>query len=149
MVVGSRDMLPERVRAAAEKAENLTKHHERCGTVHCLWQLTHIGCSAVFNLCMPYTSRDEMATAVQSAIQERIDTDSESPYVLCMSLKYCLNAVYRITTDDVEAHLMTTLSGSPPLDVLVRTSGVKRLSDYMLWQVRGSFSQFQSSIVDP
>ena len=29
---------------------------------------------------------------------------------------------------------MTSLSGSPPLDVLVRTSGVQRLSDYMLWQ---------------
>ena len=31
---------------------------------------------------------------------------------------------------------MTTLVNSPPLDILVRTSGVKRLSDYLLWQVR-------------
>ena len=46
----------------------------------------------------------------------------------------------RITADDIEAHLMTSLAGSPPLDVLIRTSGVKRLSDYMLWQVRGSSS---------
>lgn len=30
---------------------------------------------------------------------------------------------------------MTSLSGSPPLDILIRTSGVKRLSDYMMWQV--------------
>jgi len=30
---------------------------------------------------------------------------------------------------------MVTARGSPPLDVLVRTSGVKRLSDFMLWQV--------------
>ena len=29
---------------------------------------------------------------------------------------------------------MTSRVGSPPLDVLVRTSGVRRLSDYMLWQ---------------
>ena len=31
---------------------------------------------------------------------------------------------------------MTSLAGSPPLDILIRTSGVKRLSDYLLWQVR-------------
>ena len=30
---------------------------------------------------------------------------------------------------------MTSLVGSPPLDILVRTSGVKRLSDFFLWQV--------------
>jgi len=30
---------------------------------------------------------------------------------------------------------MMTARGSPPLDVLIRTSGVKRLSDFMLWQV--------------
>jgi undecaprenyl diphosphate synthase len=28
------------------------------------------------------------------------------------------------------------MSGSPPLDILIRTSGVKRLSDFFLWQVR-------------
>lgn len=40
-----------------------------------------------------------------------------------------------ITADEIEAHLMTSLAGSPPLDILVRSSGVRRLSDYMLWQV--------------
>ena len=29
---------------------------------------------------------------------------------------------------------MTSKSVSPPLDILVRTSGVRHLSDYMLWQ---------------
>lgn len=31
---------------------------------------------------------------------------------------------------------MTARAGSPPLDLLVRTSGVRRLSDFLLWQVR-------------
>lgn len=39
-----------------------------------------------------------------------------------------------ITEDTIDANLMTSLSGSPPLDILVRTSGVRRLSNYMLWQ---------------
>ena len=40
-----------------------------------------------------------------------------------------------ISEADIDANLMTTLAGSPPLDMLIRTSGVKRLSDFMLWQV--------------
>lgn len=31
---------------------------------------------------------------------------------------------------------MTSAVGSPPIDILVRTSGVKRLSDFLTWQVR-------------
>lgn len=37
-----------------------------------------------------------------------------------------------ITADTLSAHMYT--SSCPPLDLLVRTSGVERLSDFMLWQ---------------
>jgi len=39
-----------------------------------------------------------------------------------------------ITEKDIEDNLLTSLGGSPPLDILIRTSGVKRLSDFLLWQ---------------
>lgn len=44
----------------------------------------------------------------------------------------------RITEDDIERYMMTNLAGSPPLDILVRSSGVKRLSDFLMWQVRST-----------
>ncbi|TCD66805.1 cis-prenyltransferase [Steccherinum ochraceum] len=102
-VVGKKELLPVRVQLAVEKAEHLTAKNDR----------------SILNLCMPYTSRDEMATAVQFAVQEALENDDQDA---------------EITEKDIDAHLMTTLAGSPPLDILVRTSGVKRLSDYLLWQ---------------
>jgi ditrans,polycis-polyprenyl diphosphate synthase len=40
-----------------------------------------------------------------------------------------------ITENDIEDRLLTAKVNTPPLDILIRTSGVKRLSDYLLWQV--------------
>ncbi|CCM06762.1 uncharacterized protein FIBRA_09060 [Fibroporia radiculosa] len=103
-IVGKRSLLPPRVLAVAEKAEHISRNNTR----------------AILNFCMPYASRDEIATAVESAVEEALE--SEDPIH------------YNITEDTIYAHLMTTKVGSPPLDVLVRTSGVCRLSDYLLWQ---------------
>lgn len=45
---------------------------------------------STLNLCMPYTSRDEIATAVRSAVQEKVAgglEDTEHTYVpSCLSL---------------------------------------------------------------
>ncbi|THH00217.1 hypothetical protein EW026_g2284 [Hermanssonia centrifuga] len=102
-VLGKTELLPSRVQAAIRKAEEMTRHNDR----------------AILNLCMPYASRDEMTSAIQSTVREAIR--SESNHV-------------EITEKDLDAHMMTSMVGSPPVDILVRTSGVKRLSDYLVWQ---------------
>jgi len=98
-VLGKTSLLPNTVQRAIEKAETLTRQNKR----------------AILNLCMAYTSRDEIATAIESCARSLQGSADRS-----------------ISEHDIDSHLMTRRS--PPLDILVRTSGVKRLSDFLLWQ---------------
>lgn len=60
--------------------------------------------------------------------------------LVCGLVLYNLHHIFSvsryITEKEIDSQLGISLGGSPPLDILVRTSGVKRLSDFMLWQVR-------------
>ncbi|KIJ64398.1 hypothetical protein HYDPIDRAFT_167737 [Hydnomerulius pinastri MD-312] len=103
-VLGNRDLLPPSVQAAIEKAEAMTQHNS----------------SAILNVCAPYASQHEITTAVESVIREAIDEGDLDGS--------------KITEHTITSHLSTSLAGSPPLDVFVRTSGVKRLSGFMAWQ---------------
>lgn len=41
----------------------------------------------------------------------------------------------KISISDIDESLYTTERSLPPVDILVRTSGVKRFSDFLLWQI--------------
>ncbi|KAG5644409.1 hypothetical protein DXG03_008576 [Asterophora parasitica] len=116
-VVGNVALLPESVQEAVRKAESMTRHNNK----------------AIFNLCMPYTSRDEITTAVQNCVRNIQNSGSDERTT--------------ITEDDIDRQLMTSLGGSPPLDILVRTSGVKRLSDFLLWQASHYVLQMPTSLI--
>lgn len=103
-IIGRTDLLPESVRKAACEAERKTRNNHK----------------AILNLCIPYTSRDEMTTAVQACVREAMKPGPDTKRV--------------ITEDDIHGQLLTTRCGSPPLDILIRTGGDKRLSDFLLWQ---------------
>ena len=64
------------------------------------------------NICVAYAGRDEIASAIRETV-----ADSGFPT--------------KITAKSLTEHMFI---GFPPLDLLVRTSGVYRLSDCMLWQ---------------
>ncbi|THH17411.1 hypothetical protein EW146_g3412 [Bondarzewia mesenterica] len=102
-VLGHIELLAPNIRDAIHKAQELTQNNDK----------------AILNLCMPYASRHEIATAVEATVRDAM-VSNQLPV--------------QITEKDIDANLMTTKGGSPPLDILVRTSGVKRLSDYLLWQ---------------
>lgn len=70
---------------------------------------------AVLNVCFPYTSRDEMAHSVKGVVKASLD----DPNMI-------------IDENTLEKFLYT--SEAPPLDLLIRTSGTSRLSDFLLWQ---------------
>ncbi|KAG0016998.1 hypothetical protein BGZ81_010961 [Podila clonocystis] len=80
-------------------------------------ELTKNNKRAILNMCFPYTSRDELAMAARSLVSgiEAQDLDPSD-----------------ITTSVLDQSLYTR--SCPPMDILIRTSGEIRLSDFMLWQ---------------
>jgi ditrans,polycis-polyprenyl diphosphate synthase len=81
---------------------------------------------AVLNIACPYTSSQEMEQAARD-IKQGLDAGNLLPV-------------------DVSQHLMDSCmytQDCPPLDLMVRTSGEVRLSNFMLWQAsRDTFVHF-------
>lgn len=200
-ILGQRRLVKEDVLEAIDRAVNITAHNNR----------------AVLNVCFPYTSHDEITTAIRSTVvdystalpspqhrpfsEERIThtirarhlsaqasrirarspasgaaSDAEdssscnltttsssttlhppespperltptnmedekgqlnpNPHQFSLPTQEEESGIYpdpeAITEKILDDHMFT--AGLPPLELLVRTSGVERLSDFMLWQ---------------
>ncbi|KAI8332938.1 di-trans,poly-cis-decaprenylcistransferase [Chlamydoabsidia padenii] len=98
---GNLDLLPKDVADLARQVMDQTRNNKR----------------RTFNICCPYTSRDEMTTAIERNIhmveEGKLNLDD-------------------ISKESIERHLSTSLIS--PLDILIRTSGEIRLSDFLLYQ---------------
>lgn len=77
-------------------------------------ELTKSNTRATLNICFPYTSREEMLHSIKDVIAGGKKSGE-------------------INEASIERSLYT--GDDPPLDLLIRTSGVTRLSDFLLWQV--------------
>ena len=186
-VLGQRELVKPDVLEAMDRAAELTKGNG----------------DAILNVCFPYTSRDEITTAVRecvedwskpialdsAALQEKQRAFSEMHIAHNIRSRHLSTAAARIrahspssagssdiedsvtksssattlqpstpsdtflravevdrkshkgheypdperiTQATLDKHMFT--AGMPPLELLVRTSGVERLSDFMLWQ---------------
>ncbi|MBQ2069717.1 MAG: di-trans,poly-cis-decaprenylcistransferase [Bacilli bacterium] len=75
------------------------------------------------NICLNYGSRDEIARACRQIAEEVKNGDLD---------------VNDITPDTISSHLYT--AGLPEIDLMIRTSGEQRLSNFLLYQ--NAYSEF-------
>jgi ditrans,polycis-polyprenyl diphosphate synthase len=73
---------------------------------------------AILNVCCPYTSREEITHSLREVVRAVENGELE---------------VDDIDEGAIEERLYT--KDCPRPDLLIRTSGVRRLSDFLLWQV--------------
>lgn len=117
--IGDLKLLDDSVRSAAEKVMAATAGHSR----------------AVLSICIAYTSTNEIVNAVERTCEEKWDElrllDScggANGYASCGDTK----EKYTISVIDVEKHMYMKVAPEP--DIVVRTSGENRLSNFLLWQ---------------
>jgi ditrans,polycis-polyprenyl diphosphate synthase len=117
---GNLDMLCEPVRLAAQK----------------LMESTAGNTGLVLSVCMPYNSTSEIVNAVNEACAERRETSQKQNSGDAVN-----NGVRsEISVADLDRHMYS--AGCPDPDIVIRTSGESRLSNFLLWQT--TFSHLQN-----
>jgi ditrans,polycis-polyprenyl diphosphate synthase len=153
--IGRRDMLPQDVLEAVDRMEGMTSGNKKW-VIHRGEVLMRSG---VLNVCSPYTARDETTTAIRSSVQEVYDGSLPLRYVpSCpVSLSYLFlesPCTARMLTNRnlTHSHIYNNLETNQSIrsitplakglekecgkiDIYVRTSDVRRLSDFQMWQV--------------
>jgi ditrans,polycis-polyprenyl diphosphate synthase len=97
---------------------DLLPPHVKKAAIHCM-QSTRYNTRGTLNICCPYTSRHEIVSTIELLADALENKRLEQDDVDMELFEKCL-----FTEDD------------PFPDVLIRTSGESRLSDFLLWQVR-------------
>lgn len=77
-------------------------------------ELTQNNARLTINICFNYGARPDLIEAVRGIVREGVPAD-------------------QIDESVIESHLMT--AGLPPVDLVLRTSGEQRLSNFLLWEV--------------
>lgn len=107
---GMLDVLPTTTANALELAAERTRS---CTT------------GAHLTLAVGYGGRQDILEAVRALLQERADDGATAA-----------DAARSLTTADVARHLDT--AGRPDPDLIIRTSGEQRMSNFLLWQATGA-----------
>jgi short-chain Z-isoprenyl diphosphate synthase len=113
-IAGLVDMLPDSTSSALKQAADQTRG---CPTG------SHV------TLCVGYGGRQEITEAVRSLLLERGASGASLTEV-----------AQDVTEDDIARHL--TGDGQPEPDLIIRTSGEQRMSNFLLWQGTGAYLHF-------
>ena len=89
------------------------------GEMQRVMRMTQGNTRHTLTVCFSYTSRNEIAASIR-----RLGKACADGRLLPSDINAAL----------LERCLLTTAPGLPPVDLIVRTSGEKRLSDFLLWQ---------------
>lgn len=89
----------------SEKLQNIMKNAE---------DITCNNTGVVLQIALNYGSRDEIVNAVKNIVNKGIDAD-------------------KITVDTISSNLYT--ANTPDPDILIRSGGEQRISNYLLWQI--------------
>lgn len=118
--IGNRDLIPEDIMVLIEELEEATKDMTRY-VLPSQWNFpsltTTISYRGILNIAFPYTSRDDIAAAIRN-----IATSVEKGQIEAKDI------------DIVKFEKAMYTGQSPDLDIMVRTSGETRFSDFMIWQ---------------
>ncbi|KAL0380607.1 UNVERIFIED_CONTAM: Dehydrodolichyl diphosphate synthase 6 [Sesamum angustifolium] len=118
--IGNLKLLHEPVRLAAEKAMKATSNNN----------------NSILLICVAYTSTDEIVHAAQQSCEDKWAAIQSS-----LNIKDSQDGEEKDTNDviklsDIESHMYMRVAPDP--DILVRTSGETRLSNFLLWQTSNS-----------
>lgn len=120
--IGNLELLSKPIRLAAERVMAATASN----------------CNVVLSICLAYTSSDEIVHAVQESCKEKRD---EIRILDASGSGYGLLGLGGIETEqsqnvidviDIERHMYMAVVPDP--DIIVRSSGESRLSNFLLWQ---------------
>ncbi|XP_004289931.1 PREDICTED: dehydrodolichyl diphosphate synthase 6-like isoform 2 [Fragaria vesca subsp. vesca] len=120
--IGNIKLLSEPVRLAAERAMVATSNNSK----------------GVLSICVAYTSTDEIMHAVQESCEEKWN---EISVLNASGAGYDLDKFGEnenegreniVQLTDIERHMYMAVAPDP--DILIRTSGETRLSNFLLWQ---------------
>jgi short-chain Z-isoprenyl diphosphate synthase len=113
-IAGLVDMLPGSTSSALKQAADWTRDSAADSHV---------------TLCVGYGGRQEITEAVRALLLERAAAGASLTELAA-----------RITEDDIARHLSG--DGQPEPDLIIRTSGEQRMSNFLLWQSTGAYLHF-------
>jgi len=118
-VLGDLTRVPEGVRREMDEAVKLTEGHE----------------GPLLNVCFAYTSHWELLTAARALASE---------------VRSGARAAAAVDAEAVDGAMVTARAPGgeevPPPDLIVRTSGERRLSNFLLWQCSGASLVFLDAL---